>query len=180
MPFYKWYTGNLGAWLKPPNMEIFSSQAPKYGNFPFTSPFSFRGNDPFTSPPLRKSGPHTPTWKKVECPPPPVQLLLALIVARYTAFRGQLARFIELLMGLESENFKSPNWEIFSSQAPKFGNFQFTSPQVWTFSIHKPPSFRGNRSFHKPPTSESGPHTPTWKKVECPPPPGPNYFWPWL
>ena len=25
----------------------------------------------FASPTLRKSGPHTPTWKKVECPPPP-------------------------------------------------------------------------------------------------------------
>ena len=33
---------------KPPNLEIFSSQ---------------------TSPTLRKSGLHTPTWKKVECPP---------------------------------------------------------------------------------------------------------------
>ena len=44
---------------KPPNLEIFRSQAPL-----------FRGICQFASPTLRKSGPHTPTWKKVECPPP--------------------------------------------------------------------------------------------------------------
>ena len=26
----------------------------------------------------------------------------------------------------------------FSSQAPKFGNFQLISPQLWKFSVHKP------------------------------------------
>ena len=44
---------------KPPNWGIFSSQAPL-----------FRGKYQFTSPTLRKSRPHTPTWKKVECPSP--------------------------------------------------------------------------------------------------------------
>ena len=43
---------------KPPNLEIFCSQAPL-----------FRGKRQFASPALRKSGPHTPTLKKVECPP---------------------------------------------------------------------------------------------------------------
>ena len=33
---------------------------------------------------------------------------------------------------------KPLNLEIFSSQAPKFGNFQFTSPQIWKFSVYKP------------------------------------------
>ena len=47
----------------------FSSQAPKFGNFQLTSPL-FRGKCQFASPTLRKSGPHTPTWKKIECPPP--------------------------------------------------------------------------------------------------------------
>ena len=37
---------------------------------------------------------------------------------------------------LNSLNFH-PN---FSSQAPKFGNFQLTSPQIWKFSAHKPPN----------------------------------------
>ena len=37
---------------------MFCSQAPL-----------FRGKCQFASPTLRKSGPHTPTWKKVECPP---------------------------------------------------------------------------------------------------------------
>ena len=36
---------------------------------------------------------------------------------------------------LYSLNF-CPN---FSCQAPKFGNFQLTSPQIWKFSVHKPP-----------------------------------------
>ena len=37
---------------------------------------------------------------------------------------------------LNSLNFR-PN---FSSQAPKFGNFQLASPQIWKFSVHKPPN----------------------------------------
>ena len=69
-----------------------------------------------------------------------------------------------------------------SSQAPKFGNFQLTSPQIWKFSVHKPSNL--GISGHKPPFSEasissqaphfgkSGPHTPTWKKSWVPPPPG--------
>ena len=65
---------------KPPNLEIFSSQAPNFGNFQFTSPQIklgiFSSQAPFSEAsissqaPLRKSGPHTPTWKEVECPPP--------------------------------------------------------------------------------------------------------------
>ena len=69
----------------------FSSQAPKFANFQLTSPqicnFSvykpqiwkflvhkpppplFRGKYQFASPTLRKSRPHTSTWKNVECPP---------------------------------------------------------------------------------------------------------------
>ena len=37
---------------------------------------------------------------------------------------------------LYSLNF-CPN---FSPQAPKFGNFQLTSPQIWKFSVHKSPN----------------------------------------
>ena len=43
---------------KPPNLEIFRSQVPL-----------FRGKCQFASPTLRKSGPHTPTWKKLSAPP---------------------------------------------------------------------------------------------------------------
>ena len=50
---------------------------------------------------------------------------------------------------LYSLNFH-PN---FSSQAPKFGNFQLTSPQIWKFSAHKPP-FQRQMSVRKPHTSE--------------------------
>ena len=53
-----------------PNWEIFSSQAPKFGNFQFTSPL-LRGKYQFASPTLRKSRPHTPTWKKKKWVPPP-------------------------------------------------------------------------------------------------------------
>ena len=49
--------------FKPPNLEIFSSQAPKFGKFQFTSPL-FQRQISVRKPPLRKSGPHTPTWKK--------------------------------------------------------------------------------------------------------------------
>ena len=67
---------------------------------------------------------------------------------------------------------KPPNLEIFSSQAPKFGNFQFTSSQIWKFSVHKPPLFWGKYQFASPTLRKSGPHTPTWKKLSAPPPPG--------
>ena len=66
----------------------------------------------------------------------------------------------------------------FSSQAPKFGNFQLTSPQIWKFSAHKPPNlvifrsqaplFKGKCQFASPTLRKSGPHTPTWKKLRAP------------
>ena len=88
---------------------------------------------------------------------------------------------------LNSLNFH-PN---FSSQAPKFGNFQLTSPQIWKFSAHKPPNleifnlqapkfgnfpltsppFQRQMSVRKPHTLETQATHPTWKKVECSPPP---------
>ena len=59
----------------------------------------------------------------------------------------------------------------FSSQAPKFENFQLTSPQIWKFSVHKPPLFRLRQtSVRKPHTSEI--RAAGWKKVERPPPLG--------
>ena len=76
---------------------------------------------------------------------------------------------------LYSLNF-CPN---FCSQASKFGNFQLTSPQIGKFSVHKPPNlesfssqvplFRGKYPFTSPTLQKSGPHTPTWIKVECHP-----------
>ena len=57
---------------------------------------------------------------------------------------------------------KPPKLEIFSSQAPKFGNFQFKSPP-----------FQRQLSVHKPPLQKSGPHTPTKKKLSAPP----NIHW---
>ena len=62
----------------------------------------------------------------------------------------------------------------FSSQAPKFGNSPFTSPQIWEFSVHKPPLFRGKYQFASSTLRKSGPHTPTWKKLSAPP--GGNVF----
>ena len=40
--------------------------------------------------------------------------------------------------------------EIFSSQAPKFGNFQFTSPQIWKLYVHKVIRTFHTRSFSYP------------------------------
>ena len=66
---------------------------------------------------------------------------------------------------------KPQNLEILSSQAPKFGKFQLTSPQIWKFSAHKPPPlFRGKCQFASPTLRKSGLHTPTWKKLSVPPP----------
>ena len=77
-------------------------------------------------------------------------------------------------LSLNSLNFH-PN---FSSQAPKFGNFQLTSPQIWKFSAHKPPNleifcsqaplFRGECQFASPTLRKSGPLPE--KKLSAPPP----------
>ena len=86
---------------------------------------------------------------------------------------------------LNSLNFH-PN---FSSQAPKFGNFQLTSPQIWKFSAHKPPNlaifslqppkfgnfpltsppFQRQMSVRKPHTSEIRAAHPYLKKSWVPP-----------
>ena len=64
---------------------------------------------------------------------------------------------------------KHPNLESFSSQAPKFENFQLTSPPNLKIFCSQAPLFRSNCQFASPILRKSGPHTPTWKKVECPP-----------
>ena len=63
---------------------------------------------------------------------------------------------------------KPPNLEIFSSQAPKFGNFPLTSPP-----------FQRQMSVRKPHTSEIRAAHPYLKKSWVPPPPRPpiqSYF----
>ena len=57
--------------LKPPYLEIFSSQAPKFGNFQFRSPLFQRQisvRKPHTSE-IQAAPAHTLYLKKVECPP---------------------------------------------------------------------------------------------------------------
>ena len=66
---------------------------------------------------------------------------------------------------------KLPNLEIFSSQAPKFGNFQFTSSQIWKFSVHQLP-FQRQISVRKPHTSNIWAAHPYLKKSWVPPLPG--------
>ena len=56
---------------------------------------------------------------------------------------------------------KPPNLEIFSSQAPKFGNFPLTSPP-----------FQRQMSVRKPHTSDIRAAHPYLKKSWVPPPPG--------
>ena len=41
-------------------------------------------------------------------------------------------------------------WPNFSSQAPKFGKFQLTSPQIWKYSVHKPPLSEASISSQAP------------------------------
>ena len=60
---------------------------------------------------------------------------------------------------------KPPNLEIFSSQAPKFGNFPLTSPP-----------FQRQMSVRKPHTSEIRAAHPYLKKSWVPPPPGTSFY----
>ena len=69
---------------------------------------------------------------------------------------------------LTSLNFH-PN---FSSQAPKFGNFQLTSPQIWKFSAHKPPFSEANVSSQAPHFGNPGRTPLPEKKLSAPPGPG--------
>ena len=59
----------------------------------------------------------------------------------------------------------------FSSQAPKFGNFQLTNPQIWKFSAHKPPFSEANISSQAPHFGNPG-RTPLPEKKLSSPPPG--------
>ena len=67
---------------------------------------------------------------------------------------------------LYSLNFH-PN---FISQAPKFGNFQLTSPQIWKFSAHKPPFSEANVSLQVPHFRNPGCTPLPEKKLSAPPP----------
>ena len=64
---------------------------------------------------------------------------------------------------------KPLNLEIFSSQAPKFGNFQLTSPQIWKFSTHKPPFSEANVSSQAPHFGNPGRTPLPEKKLSAPP-----------
>ena len=64
---------------------------------------------------------------------------------------------------------KPPNLEIFSSQAPRFGNFQLTSPQIWKFSAHKPPFSETNVSSQAPHFGNPGRTSLPEKKLSAPP-----------
>ena len=64
---------------------------------------------------------------------------------------------------------KPPNLDIFSSQAPKFGNFQLTSPQIWKFSTHKPPFSEANVSSQTPHFGNPGRTPLPEKKLIAPP-----------
>ena len=66
---------------------------------------------------------------------------------------------------------KPPNLEIFSSQAPIFGNFQFTSPQIRKFSAHKPPFSEANVSSQAPHFGNLGRTLLPEKKLSASPPP---------
>ena len=59
----------------------------------------------------------------------------------------------------------------FSSQTPKFGNFQLTSPQIWKFSTHKPPFSEANVSSQAPHFGNPGRTPLPEKKLSAPPPP---------
>ena len=63
---------------------------------------------------------------------------------------------------------KPPNLEVFISQAPKFGNFQLTSPQIWKFSAHKPPFSEANVSSQAPHFGNPGRTPLPEKKLSAP------------
>ena len=75
----------------------------------------------------------------------------------------------------------------FSSQAPKSGNFQLTSPKIGKFSVHKPPNleiFSSQAPFSDANISSQAPHfgnpghTPLPDK-NLSAPPGGNVIWSW-
>ena len=64
---------------------------------------------------------------------------------------------------------KPPNLKIFSSQAPKLGIFQFTSPQIWKFLVHKPPFSEASISSQAPHFGNPGPTPLPEKKLSATP-----------
>ena len=60
----------------------------------------------------------------------------------------------------------------FSSQAPKFGNCQLTSPQIWKFPAHKPPPPFSEANVSSQAAHFGNPghtHLPEKKKLSAPP-----------
>ena len=145
----------------------------KVHSFTYVSP-NIQGNEPRGGTDLERGYGDVRPWR------PPFHASLAArkgpISSKRVSSQDPLLRKFENF-SLYNLNFH-PN---FSSQAPKFGNFQLTSPkfgsfqltspQIWKFFAHKPPFQRQMSSSQVPILRKSGPHTLTWKKVECPPPP---------
>ena len=108
---------------------------------------------PFQASPAARKGPIS---RKSQFTRPPFEKNLEILASTASIFTQILAH-------------KPPNLEIFSLQAPKFGNFQLTSPQMWKFSAHKPP-FQRQMSVRKLHTSEIRAAHPYLKKSWVPPP----------
>ena len=64
---------------------------------------------------------------------------------------------------------KGPIWATHYSQVPKFGNFQFTRPQICKFSVHKTPFLEAMIISQAPHFRNPGRAHPYLKKVECAP-----------
>ena len=72
----------------------------------------------------------------------------------------------------KSEVHKTPFWEkkmkILASTTSIFAPILALKPQIWKFQFTRP-LFQRQNQFTSPTLRKSGPHIPTWKKVECPP-----------
>ena len=104
----------------------FSSQAPKFGHFQFTSPL-FRGKYQFASPTLRESGPHTPTLKKSWVPPAPppfVYLVLPTIIFK------DICKEVSVIYDGSHSCTKNA---VVSSDATNYGNHLFID--LWIYIV---------------------------------------------
>ena len=114
-----------------PNLEIFSSQAPL-----------FRGKYQFTSLIFQKSGLHTPTWKKVECPGGGDQFQLLFSSSNKPGTFSVLPRELTLLWLLSSFRSNELSWHLHICTFSQ--KFTFMNHDIETNNCKIPANFNSN------------------------------------
>ena len=109
-----------------------SSQVPNFENFQFTRP-PFQRQWSVRKPTLRKSGPHTATWKK--CPPPPIQTEMVQLTILLCIMYSPATHYISLTQCVQLKFLCNKIWIIILFYIISFQIFLCVSGFVLLFLL---------------------------------------------